>query len=66
MAINLQWISLTHEQLHLLLIGARSLFHKINVLGHFEVILQASNFCKVKFADISSAGMTANKIIKIL
>ena len=41
-------------------------YNLITALGHFSVILQPRNICKVKFCDTSSASKTARKIAKIL
>ena len=65
MAMKVQWISLTHEQLHFsLLVCERSPYDLINVLGHFSVISQPQNVCKVEFSNISSALETMRKIAK--
>ena len=67
MAMNVQWISLTHEKWYFLHYSARGVHYDlIDVLGHFTVILQPWNFCKVEFTYISSARETLRKITKIL
>ena len=66
MAINVQWISLTHELLHFIYLSVRGvLFDLIDVLGHFMSFCN-QEICKVKFADTFSAGKAAKVITKIL
>ena len=49
MAINVQRISLTHKMWHFLHYSVREVIYElIDVLGHFSVILQPCNFCKVE------------------
>ena len=67
MAISEQTISLIHEKLHFLHYSEGEVIYKlIDVLGHFSVILQPLDFCKVEFTYICSAGRAARKITKIL
>ena len=57
MAINVQMISLTHENLHFLHYPVREVIYElVDVLGQFSVILQPLNFCKAEFTYINSAG----------
>ena len=66
MAINVQRISLTHEKLHFLhYSGGEVIDALIDVLGHFSVILQPCNFCKVEFTCICGVARTARKVTKV-
>ena len=67
MAINVQCISLTREQLHFSYWFVWwSLYNLINILGHFSIILHQWDLRKVEFVDVSSAHETARKIRRIL
>ena len=64
MAINVQGISLIHEQVHYGFVQ-RFLYYLITVLDPFSVILQSYNLCKVELTYVSNVRMTARKITKI-
>ena len=61
-AINVRRISLTHEKLHFLHYSVLGVMYALfDVLGHFSVMLQSWNFCKVEFTFICSARETTRK-----
>ena len=67
MAIDVQRIPVTHENLPFLHFSVRGmLFGLINDLGPPSVILQAYNCTIIEFTYISSAHGTSRKITKIL